>query len=208
MTVLSRHMFIASAFLVATFGYQLSAQAAGKEKFSASSYWRGGYFGPAFSLTKLKNTYNPAVPVGVKKLRAGGKLIGMIGGYNFLEKDYMWGMEADMANGGVFSDNLSYLSTLRGRIGKPVKYSLPFITGGLAIAGLKKQSAGAPYKTSRTQFGFVIGAGIEQVLANAITGRLEYSYGRFISNGRTSGPRVRIKQINMFRASIVIHLKD
>ncbi len=208
MTVLSRHMFFASAFLLAIFSYLLSANAAGKEKLSASSYWRGGYFGPAFSLTKLKNTYNPAVPVGVKKLRAGGKLIGMIGGYNFLEKDYMWGVEADIASGGVFSDNLSYLSTLRGRIGKPVKYSLPFITGGLAIAGLKKQSSGAPYKTSGTQFGFVVGAGVEQVLANAISGRLEYSYGRFLSNGTNSGPRVRIKQVHMFRASIAIHLKD
>ncbi len=207
MTVLLRHKFCVAALLLAT-AASSPAHAVSNGKPAAANYWRGGYFGPAFSLYKLKNTYNPMLPVGVQKLKANGKLIGMVGGYNFLSKNFMWGIEGDIAGGAVFNDDLSYIATARGRIGKPFNYTLPYLTAGLAIAGLKKPTAGAPFKVSGrvsgTQPGFVVGAGIEQVLANAISGRLEYTYGRFLSGGSQAS----LKNIHMFRASIAIHFRD
>ncbi|VAV95010.1 hypothetical protein MNBD_ALPHA08-109 [hydrothermal vent metagenome] len=208
MTVLSRQKFSAVVFLAATFVGMPPAMADGNSKSMPSSYWRGGYFGPEFSLTMLKNTYNPTVPIGVRKLKANGKIIGMVGGYNFLRKGFMWGVEGSVANGSVFTDDLSYIATLRGRIGKPINYSLPYVIAGPALAGLKKSPAGAPYKSSSTQVGLVVGIGFEQVLANAISGRLEYTYARFFTNGRSGGARVRLKNLNMFRASVVVHLRD
>ncbi len=208
MTVLSWHKYFAAVFLTATLGGLSPAVATGNSKALPSSYWRGGYFGPEFSLSKLKNTYNPMVPLGVKKLKASGKLIGLTGGYNFLGKGLMWGIEGSVASGSGFTDDLTYIATLRGRIGKPINYSLPYLIAGPALAGLKKSPAGAPYKSSSTQVGVVIGVGFEQVLANAISARLEYTYGRFFTDGRSAGPRVRLKNLNMFRASVVVHLRD
>ena len=209
MTVLLRHKFFVAAFLATSLAVQPSALASGTGKTPASSYWRGGYFGPAFSLYKLKNTYDPTIPLGAQKLKANGKLIGIIGGYNFLEKDYMWGIEGDISNGSVFKDDLSFMATLRGRIGKPVKYSLPFLTGGIAVAGLNAKTLTSPLSDkSDAQLGLVVGAGFEQVLANAITGRLEYTYGRFFSNGISARSTLRLKSLHMLRASIAIHFRD
>jgi len=208
MAVLSRHKLFAVTVLTATLAGLSPAWAVGNIKAPPASYWRGGYFGPAFALSKIRNTYNPAVPLGFRKLKANGKLIGLIGGYNFLRKDLMWGIEGDIGAGSIFNDDLSYIATLRGRIGKPFGDALPYITGGFAVAGVKSKSGNSPYKASNAQPGFVIGGGFEKVLAHAITGRLEYTYGRFFGQGNSSGPRVRLKNLQMLRASIAIHLRD
>lgn len=211
MAMLSRHKLSVVAFLTATaigavgipFGF-----AADKNKTLPAHYWRGGYFGPTFSLTKFKNSYNPAVPVTAQKLKANGKLIGLIGGYNFLTRDFMYGIEGDISNGSVFNEDLSFITTLRGRIGKPMNSSLPFVTGGLAIAGARKSAATPPLTVSNPQFGLVVGAGFEHILARAITGRLEYTYGHFFSNGASNAPRVRLNNVHMLRASVAIHFRD
>jgi len=208
MAMLSRHKLSAIAFLTAIAVGTSIGLAADKGKELPDQYWRGGYFGPSFSLTKLRNSYNPAVPVTTQKLRAKGKLIGMIGGYNFLNDGIMYGLEGDISSGALFSDNLSIVSTLRGRIGKPINDTLFFATGGLGFAKLKKLSAASPFTSSKIQFGLVAGAGIEHILARAITGRLEYTYGHFFSNGPTGSSKVRLDGVHMLRASIAIHFRD
>ncbi len=208
MKMLPQHSIFAVAFLTAVPGICSSANSADNKKPLPHHYWRGGYFGPAFSLYKLQNTYDPAKAPGIRKLKAKGKAIGLIAGYNFLHKDFMYGLEADVANGSLFDDDLSFISTFRARLGKPLGYSLPYVTGGLALGGLKKSAAKSPLRTSKTQFGLVVGTGFEHVLANAITGRLEYTYGHFFSNGHSSTLTARLKSIHMFRASVAIHLND
>ena len=182
------------------------------DKTTAKRYWRGGYFGPAFSLHKLQNTYNPQRAIINPKLKARGKAIGAIAGYNFLHNDYMLGLEADIATGSPFNDDLALISTARARIGLPLNYTLPFITGGLGLARLRKSTAMTSSNSNRTQLGLVVGGGVEHVLAHAITGRLEYTYGRFFSTDSFStsanSPGVKLKHLHMFRASIAIHLRD
>ena len=203
-----RHKFFAVALMTAIPAGIHPALAAGEQPSPASSYWRGGYFGPVFTLHKLRNTYDPAKPLGFRKLKAKGQAIGGLAGYNFLYKDFMLGLEAEAAKGSIFDDDLSFVSTFRTRIGKPLGYSLPFVTGGVAVAGLKKSIVSSPLKVSGAQFGLVVGAGYERVIANAITGRLEYTYGHFFANGTPNTPRLRLKNLHMFRASIAIHLRD
>jgi len=208
MIMLSRHILSGIAFLSAmTAGF---APVFGAEEFKKHPhhYWQGGYFGPAISLYRLKNNYNPSKPLGIQKINAKGKLIGLVAGYNFSDDGFLYSLEGDISSGAVFNDNLSYIATLRGRAGKPFNYSLPYITGGLALAGLKKSAASTPLKASNTQAGIVIGAGFEQVLANALSGRLEYTYGHFFSNGSSYQPNVSLKDLHMFRASIVVHFND
>ena len=208
MTMLSRHILSGIAFLMAMMAGYSPAPAADEGRKNPHHYWQGGYFGPAISLYKLKNDYDPAKPIGVQKLKARGKLIGLVAGYNFSENGALYSLEGDISSGSVFSDDLAYITTLRGRAGIPVNYSLPYVTGGLALAGLKKSAARAPLKVSNTQAGIVIGAGFEQVLANALSGRIEYTYGHFFSNGSAAQPNVRLKHLHMLRASIVVHFND
>jgi len=206
--ILSRHNFFSVAFLAAIVVTNVPADAGDNTRSLPHHYWQGGYFGPALSLYKLKNNYNPAKPIGIQKLNAKGKLIGLVAGYNFSNKDYLYGLEADISNGSVFNDDLAFISTLRARVGKPVQYTLPYLTGGLAVAGLKKSAANRPLEASNAQIGYAIGAGVEQVLANAISGRLEYTYSQFFSKGSSNQPSVRLKNLHMFKASLVIHLNN
>jgi len=208
MNMLSRHNAFSVAFLATMVVASVPTHAGDKTRSLPHHYWQGGYFGPVISLYKLKNDYNPAKPIGIQKLNAKGQLIGLVAGYNFSNKDYLYGLEADIANGSVFNDDLAFVSTLRARMGIPVNYTMPYLTGGLAVAGLKKSAAQSPLKASNTQIGYTVGTGIEQVLANAISGRLEYTYSQFFSNGSSSQPSVRLKDLHMFKASLVIHLND
>jgi len=208
MTMLFRHNIKSVVFLATIMMLNTPSYSADTTKPLPHHYWQGGYFGPAISLYKLKNDYDPAKPIGIQKINAKGKLIGLVAGYNFSDKNYLYGLEADIANGTVFNDNLAFITTLRGRVGIPVNYTLPYLTGGLAVAGLKKSAAKSPLKASNTQVGLVIGGGLEQVLANAISGRLEYNYGHFFSNDASSQPSVGLKNLHMLRASIIIHFND
>jgi len=182
------------------------------KKISSNHYWRGGYFGPALSLSKLQNTYNPEKSIRTPKLKARGKLIGAMAGYNFLHKTYMFGLEADIASGKAFNDNLSLISTARIRLGIPFSYTMPYLTGGIGVARLRNSATSSAGKFPSLQPGLVVGIGFEHVLAHAITGRLEYNYGRFFSAnnfvGASSTSAVNLRHLHMFKASVAIHFRD
>ena len=98
---------------------------------------------------------------------------------------------------GTYENKLSWLSTLRGRIGVlPSDRVLLYVTGGLAVGEVKSTSAvttgtttalsfgtapaptsaGALAGSSSTQAGWTVGVGIEGAIAGNWTAKLEYLY--------------------------------
>lgn len=208
MNLLLRHRFAVVAYLAAALVCTAPAMAADNDKPFPHQIWKGGYFGPVLSLHKLKNSYDPSTPPSMRKLKAKGKAIGFMAGYNFLHEGFVFGLEADISKGSVFNDNLSYVATARTRIGKPIGYALPYITAGLALSRLKKPATQSALDVDKSQPGLVVGAGLEHVLATGLTGRLEYSYGHFFTSAKTQAPSVHLKNLHMFKASVVVHLND
>jgi outer membrane immunogenic protein len=141
-----------------------------------------------------------------ESLRANGGLIGATLGYNWQIDRVVLGLEADMSyaslksrgsapDAGIWSagdsalqtwsTELTWLSTLRGRIGFTYDRFLVYGTGGLAIAGATDRTeltyndgAGgglsASARDSKTHLGWALGAGIEAALTEKLTAKLEY----------------------------------
>lgn len=209
----SEHIRLLFATFLATMICAIDPALSGPIKKAPSNhYWRGGYFGPTISLRKLQNTYNPEKSIQIPSLNARGKITGAMAGYNFLHKTYMFGLEADIASGQAFDDDLNFVSTARMRLGKPFSYNMPYITGGIGVAKLRNSATSSAGKSPSLQPGLVIGVGFEQVLADAISGRLEYTYGRFFSTnsfvGASSTTAVNLRHLHMFKASLSIHFRD
>ncbi|MBS4083325.1 MAG: porin family protein [Rhizobiales bacterium] len=116
-------------------------------------------------------------------------------GYNYqLVSGLTFGAETDItfsgidgaAAGGIFTAD--YIGTLRGRLGYAFDRVLIYGTAGLAYAGGDLQ-VGA-LSNGQTHFGYAIGFGIEGMITNNLSARLEYIYTDFGSRTyqTTGGP--------------------
>jgi outer membrane immunogenic protein len=127
-----------------------------------------------------------------------GPGIGGHGGYNWQHDRFVMGIEADgtatwlRTNGGSCatilncSADYSWLASLRGRAGVVFndQITLLYATGGVAWTGvdytIRNSVTGLPVGGfSEQHVGWVVGAGIEQVIQAHVTGRIEYLYYGF-----------------------------
>lgn len=123
-----------------------------------------------------------------------GYAIGAQLGYNHqLVSGMTLGVETDLtfsgidgaAAGGIFTAD--YIGTLRGRLGYAFDRVLIYGTAGLAYAGGELQVAGL--SNDQTHYGYAIGFGIEGMITNNLSARLEYIYTDFGSRTyQTVGP--------------------
>jgi len=116
-------------------------------------------------------------------------------GYNWQDGNFVFGLEGDIDGltgkghtlqfghddfGGIvpppksFSNKISWLSTVRARTGLAVGDTMAYVTGGLAIGGVKDSMNVAftglgftPKSVSQTRVGWVIGGGVEHMLWNS-----------------------------------------
>jgi outer membrane immunogenic protein len=68
-----------------------------------------------------------------------------------------------------------WLGTVRGRLGYAFDRFLPYVTGGLAVGGVKTSVAGFG-DSSDTKAGWTVGGGIEAAIAGPWTAKVEYLY--------------------------------
>jgi outer membrane immunogenic protein len=132
---------------------------------------------------------------------AGGYL-----GYNWQADPWVFGLEVDgmwsgiRGSGATNTDSLTYLSTVRGRLGYAVDNWLFYGTAGAAVAGGRTVAPG-PTPATATHTGWVVGAGIEAALTESVTGRVEYNYvdlnTRAYANGVTASPNAHILKIGL-----------
>ena len=126
---------------------------------------------------------------------AGG-LLGATAGANFQTGNLVFGVEGDLSQSSITGEadpinlggadailtaNIDWLGTLRGRVGYAADNLLFFVTGGLAAGGIRGVVTNFPTdgntsNTDGTQYGYVIGAGIEAAVTDAISVKAEYLY--------------------------------
>jgi outer membrane immunogenic protein len=105
---------------------------------------------------------------------------GVYAGYNYQIDNFVIGLEGDAllsgvegSAGGVNVDQ-QWSGSLRARAGYSLESFLLYGTGGLALAGFEASSAGA--NDSNTHMGWTVGAGVEGMITDNVTARVEYRY--------------------------------
>ena len=115
-------------------------------------------------------------------------------GFNWQSGNIVYGVEADWSklsgkgsySGYTFAENsIDWLGTARLRMGLAVGNGLAYVTGGVAY-GKVNNTVGycctTSWSESKTRVGFAVGAGVEQLLSQNWTVRLE---GMFVDLGRS-----------------------
>jgi outer membrane immunogenic protein len=124
-----------------------------------------------------------------------GGMVGGTVGYNWQAGQTVFGLEADAdwsnikgsatcAAGIVCETRNNWLGTARGRIGYAFDRFMPYVTGGLAVGGVKNSITGFG-ENSTTKAGYALGGGLEAAVAGPWTAKVEYLY---VDLGRTSAP--------------------
>ena len=107
--------------------------------------------------------------------------------------NWVWGVEADIS-GANLNDSVAGVNvktdvfgTARARLGYTVDRTMFYGTGGFAWADTKASLAGA--SSSQTNYGWVVGAGIEYAFAPNWTAKVEYLHADYGSDTYT-GPGI------------------
>jgi outer membrane immunogenic protein len=162
--------------------------------------WTGFYVGVngGGALSDIKWSSMPDATSGTS-IGTGGLLGGTLG-YNLQAGDrVVVGVEADMDWSGISSTvstapplqalscslnsstncefKIPWLATARVRLGYAFGALVPYLTGGVAIARLNADVAGAPYGwEGQNTLGWTAGGGVEYVIIGALRAKVEYSY--------------------------------
>jgi outer membrane immunogenic protein len=128
---------------------------------------------------------------------AGGTVGGTIG-YNFhLSDNVVGGVEGDLdwANvTGTFNgivETINWDGSVRARLGLDVGSGLlPYITGGVAFAGSNRAFGGVT--ESITSVGWTAGVGVEYMISDNLSAKIEYRYSDYGSHTYTTLPTTPI----------------
>ena len=163
--------------------------------YDETSIWGGGYIGGqvGYSWAKNKiNGYNNDLSAS-----SNGFMGGLYAGYNWeFSNAYLFGLEGDINYSDLSKDailainNRNYVwnsrveweGALRARFGINYERWLPYIAGGVALAGVKHNltTGNTDIGTaSDTNVGFTIGAGLDYALTNNLLLRAEYRYSDY-----------------------------
>lgn len=164
--------------------------------------WTGAYIGVSAGYGWGDSRYDDGMPGDSyvsNPIDIDGVVVGGALGYNLqLRPGIVVGVEADIsysnisgsfgpgnlgtpggtywgcASGACVTD-VNWFGTLRGRFGFATDSVLVFATGGLAFGEVRSQIRNASdWRTSDTNFGWVIGAGVEYALRPGWTAKFEY----------------------------------
>ena len=136
-----------------------------------------------------------AAPVATGDFNTRGGMVGGTVGYNWQAGQTVFGLEGDLDWSNVRGNTTcgiglscetrnNWLGTARGRVGYAFDRFMPYVTGGLAVGGVKNAITGAG-ESSTTKAGYALGGGVEAALAGPWTAKVEYLYADL---GRTSAP--------------------
>jgi outer membrane immunogenic protein len=158
----------------------LPVKASGPAPQVAAYNWSGLYIGAHLGGIGGNFSNDPAIigPTGTGGNAMGGLQIG----YNWQINQFILGAEADVSGidvpassaGSSFKEN--WMSTYRVRAGQTMGNYLLYVTGGVALTGLKASVTGGGSATA-TQTGFTVGGGLETFLWSPHWSvRFEYLY--------------------------------
>ena len=148
--------------------------------FSWSGLYIGAHAGYGWSDVKWDDALGPGDHQGNGWL-AGGQV-----GYNVQSGQFVFGIEADLSSTWINGNNdccghqFNWLASARGRAGLAINgnRTLLYATGGAAWADVEYSSPGVS-GFSNTHFGWVAGGGIEHMLTQNLSARVEYLHYSF-----------------------------
>ncbi|MDQ2084215.1 porin family protein [Xanthobacteraceae bacterium Astr-EGSB] len=115
------------------------------------------------------------------KFDVSGGMIGATVGYNWQFGTWVLGLEGDIDWTNIKGSNAfaetknEYLSTIRGRVGYSFDRWMPYVTGGLALGGVKATDV-LGNSRDETKAGWTVGTGVEFAFAPQWTAKVEYLY--------------------------------
>jgi outer membrane immunogenic protein len=137
---------------------------------------------------------NFSAPLSTGDFNTKGGQVGGTLGYNYQVGQAVFGLEGDLDWSDVHGSGTcgaltcetknTWLGTARGRIGYAFDRFMPYVTGGLAVGGIKNSATGLGESTT-TKAGYALGGGIEAALTGPWTAKVEYLYADL---GRSSAP--------------------
>jgi outer membrane immunogenic protein len=116
-----------------------------------------------------------------------GWLLGAQAGYNWQMDTFVLGVEGDVSLGDVTSDldetgfierQLNWEASLRARAGVTFDAILLYATAGVAVLNSTSELFGILDDT-QTHIGWTVGAGVEAMVADNVSAKLEYRYSDY-----------------------------
>ena len=170
--------------------------------------WSGAHIGVLLGLNSFRTALDD-MSSPPSHLKGKGRIAGIIAGYNFTHKDWVFGPEADLSygllkatkNGNRIKSDVH--AGLRMRLGHRYARTLPYMSMGLAATRIDYSSRNPVGDLDSLQLSVTTGAGLEVAFTPALSGRIEYQYAHAISD-----EQVGIDRIHMIRAAASYHFGD
>jgi outer membrane immunogenic protein len=179
----------------------------------AAPSWQGFYVGGSFGASWLQSKQDDLTAFAIGYGGVGssstassvGFLGGLQAGYNWQDRNFVYGIEGDVSFltskssstsslpvgyynygwTGAKTSKVQTLVTLRGRFGIDMNGTMPYVTAGLALGDIKNtytiSSGYGTFATSQTKWepGLAVGAGVEHQFSNRWTMRGEVMWVGF-----------------------------
>lgn len=155
---------------------------------SSTGGWDGAYVGGfiGYGWGTLADDDGNILPTAPNETDLSGWTVGAKLGANFsVGSGLVLGAEGDVAWSGIGGYNnddgidfdVNWTSSLRGRVGYDAGAFMPYLTGGLALAG--GTVSDGPTDNSQVHFGWTAGAGVEVAATDQISIDLQYRYSDY-----------------------------
>jgi outer membrane immunogenic protein len=153
---------------------------------TSSGGWDGAYVGGFLGYGWGTVSDDSSVLLGSGDVDLSGWTVGAKLGANFsVGSGFVLGAEGDVAWSGIggYDDvtnvdyDINWTSSLRGRAGYDAGAFMPYLTGGLAIAGATASQAGDD--NTQVHFGWTAGAGVEVAASEQISVDLGYRFSDY-----------------------------
>jgi outer membrane immunogenic protein len=214
-----KKLLLASVSALALAGTAFGADMAPMLKAPPPAYsWAGFYLGIDGGVARHDATFNDlagfanSIGIGSGATFATSKTGGVLGGYagyNFQDRSFVYGFEADInwvggketetwgaatvfSNFVTQSQDTPWVATFRGRMGLDYESTLLYLTGGLAVGQVKNNFSGfftfpttliGGFDENKTRLGWTAGVGVEHMFSSHWTVRGEF---RYVDLGRAS----------------------
>lgn len=166
---------------------------------AAAADWSGFYAGGQLAYVHSNTDYGDLDDYydneNMNALTDDNLSVGAFGGYNWQRGALVYGVElglnyvdnSDVSNTGqpdgseTLTTDINYTGALLGRVGVAVDNAVIFVGVGPAWADLEFQNNddGDRFTDSGNEFGFAIAGGIEAMLTDRLSGRLQVQYANF-----------------------------
>ncbi|TLP47127.1 MULTISPECIES: outer membrane protein [Cohaesibacter] len=156
-------------------------------------------------------------------LDMSGAIGGVVVGYNYQSNNFVFGVEADASLANIEGSSaaaagktcfvatpnchqeVNALLTARARVGVAFDSIMPYVTGGLALAHVKKDRNVAGFDYDNWSTGFAVGAGVDYALKDGFSLRAEYLYASIEDQKVTIGGVTNTDKfdgLNIFRVGL------